>query len=347
MKVCVPIPYTPDPRTSADTAAELERAGADLLWVPEAYGFDAPTLIGYLAAKTTDVEIGSGILPIYTRSPAVLAMTAAGADALSLGRFHLGLGASGPQVIEGFHGVRYQRPLQRTREVVAICRQVWARRAPLEFKGTVFEIPLREGSGLGKPLKLISPPVRSSIPVWIAALGEKNVAMAAEIADGWLPTMFIPERAADVWGESLRHGAMQRDPELGPLWIAAGGPMAIGEGTAPIEMRQRARAHLALYIGGMGAKGKNFYNDLVTRYGFGSAADEIQSHFLAGRKKEAEAAVPEELLEQTSLCGPASYVAERVAAYREAGVTHLQVLPLPSGDQTVADVIRTLRELLS
>jgi len=334
-------------REAAHQVAEMEKAGLDLVWAPEAYSFDAPSVMGYLAALTERVQIGSGILPIYTRTPALIAMTAAGVDALSAGRCHLGLGASGPQVIEGWHGVTYDAPIARTREVISICRQVWARTAPLAHNGRYYQLPLPEGqgTGLGKPLKIIPHPVRARIPIWVAALGEQNVAMTAEVADGWLPTMFIPEKAKDVWADSLAAGAARRDPQLEPLMIAAGGPLAIGEGTDITALRDLARPRLALYIGGMGARGRNFYNDLACRYGYVQEAALIQDLYLAGKKREAEAAIPQEILDATSLCGPPGWVAERLEAFREAGVTHLLVSPLPTGEQSAAALIGTLKEL--
>ena len=335
-------------KQAAADVTEMERAGLDLVWVAEAYGFDSPSLMGYLAALTERVEIGAAILPIYTRTPTLIAMTAAGIDALSDGRFHLGLGASGPQVIEGFHGVPYVNPLGRTREIVSICRDVWRREAPLEHHGKYFTLPLppAQGTGLGKPLKIIAHPVRPAIPVWIASLGEKNVSLTAEIADGWIPILFIPERAKDVWGDALAAGRAKRDPALGELMITAGGLLTIGEGEEIIALRELQRSMVALYVGGMGAKGKNFYNELAIRYGFEREAAEIQDLYLAGKKREAEAAVPAEFLELTTLCGPASYVAERVAAFAEAGVTHLQVHPLAQPGQSAASLIEAVRSMV-
>ena len=335
-------------KQAAADVAEMERAGLDLVWVAEAYGFDSPSLMGYLAALTERVEIGAATLPIYTLTPTLIAMTAAGIDALSDGRFHLGLGASGPQVIEGFHGVPYVNPLGRTREIVSICRDVWRREAPLEHHGKYFTLPLppEQGTGLGKPLKIIAHPVRPAIPVWIASLGEKNVSLTAEIADGWIPILFIPERAKDVWGDALAAGRAKRDPALGELMITAGGLLAIGEGEEIVALRELQRSMVALYVGGMGAKGKNFYNELAIRYGFEREAAEIQDLYLAGKKREAEAAVPAEFLELTTLCGPRSYVAERVAAFAEAGVTHLQVHPLAQPGQSAASLIEAVRSMV-
>ena len=349
MKISTMLSYAGGFKESARQVSEMEKAGLDLVWVAEAYGFDAPSLMGYLAALTERVEIGSGILPIYTRTPTLLAMTAAGVDALSGGRCHLGLGASGPQVIEGWHGLAYDAPIGRTREIISICRQVWERSGPLHHDGRYYHMPLPEGegTGLGKPLKIIAHPVRPRIPVWVASLGDKNVAMTAETADGWLPFIFIPEKAQEVWAAPLREGTAGRDPSLDPLMIAGGGTLAIGDGDEVTGLRDLARPMLALYIGGMGARGRNFYNDLACRYGYEKEAAEIQDLYLSGKKQEAAAVVPEEMLRLTSLCGPAGWVAERVAALREAGITHLQVAPVPTGDQTPAGLIGQLKEMIS
>ncbi|HTU38576.1 MAG TPA: LLM class F420-dependent oxidoreductase, partial [Acidimicrobiales bacterium] len=332
MKLSMTLNYAGGYEQSAQQVAELEKVGLDVAWVAEAYSFDAPSFMGYLAAKTERVEIGSAILPIYSRTPTLIAMTAAGIDALSGGRCILGLGASGPQVIEGFHGVPYDRPLGRTREIIEICRDVWAREAPLVHDGVSYQIPLPEGqgTGLGKPLKIINHPVRPRIPIWVAALGEKNVAMTAEVADGWLPIFFVPEKVKEVFGPSLAEGTARRDPALGPLQIGAGGLLAIGEEADVVPLRELNRPMLALYIGGMGAKGRNFYNALACRYGYEAEAAEIQDLYLSGKKQEAAALVPADLLEATTLCGPESYIKERVAALAEAGVTHLSVTPLGS-----------------
>ena len=342
------MPYGGDPHVAIRDVVALEKAGLDMVWVPEVWGFDSPSLMGYLAASTATLQIGSAIMPIYSRTPGLLAMTAAGIDALSNGRFSLGLGASGPQVIEGFHGVPYEAPLARTREIVDICRQAWRRRGALEHHGAYYDIPYQgeKGTGLGKPLKLMGRPVRSSIPIWLAALGEKNVALAAEVADGWLPIFFIPERANEIWGTSLRAGAAKRSADLGPLEISAGGIIAIGDDDATIALRDLQRPALALYIGGMGAKGKNFYYDLCVRYGFANEAVVIQELYLAGKKGQAEAAIPAELVEKTTLCGPRGYVAERIAAFKEAGVTNLQVVPLAQGEQPAASLLEEVRGLL-
>jgi F420-dependent oxidoreductase-like protein len=337
------LPYAGDIKRAARQVHDLEAAGIDLIWVAEAYGFDAVSVLGYLAGQTETVELGAGILPIYTRTPTLLAMTAAGLDELSDGRFVLGLGASGPQVIEGFHGVPYDRPLQRTREIIEVCRTVWAREAPLTHDGAVFHIPLPEGqgTGLGKALKIINHPVRPRIPIWVASLGEKNVAMTAEVADGWLPIFFVPEKVKEVFGPSLAEGTARRDPSLGSLQIAAGGLFAIGDEADVAPLRELSRPMLALYIGGMGAKGRNFYNALARRYGYEREAEEIQDLYLAGKKNEAAAKVPAELLEATTLCGPEGYLKERIAALAEAGITHLNVTPVGSDPVAMVERLRS------
>ncbi len=327
MQLSTPLQYDGNPRDTADAVAELEKAGLDMVWVAEAYGYDSPTLMGYLAAKTEKLQIAAGILNVFSRTPGAILQTAAGLDNVSGGRAVLGLGASGPQVIEGFHGVPYDKPLGRTREVIRIVRS-GLKREPLQASG-IFNIPLPadQGLGLGKPLKILVHPERDTIPIWVASLGDKNVAMTAELADGWLPILFIPERAHEVWGASLDAGAAKRDPALGPLQISAGGMVAIGEGPETKGLLEFLRPMYALYVGGMGARGKNFYNELAQHYGYEKEAKEIQDLYLDGKKKEAEALVPMEWMEQSNLVGPASYVQERIAAFKEAGVTHLSIVP--------------------
>ena len=317
----------------AETVAELgdyEKAGLDIVFVPEAYTFDAVSQLGFIAARTQRLEIASGILQLYTRTPTLTAMTAAGLDYVSGGRFTLGLGASGPQVIEGWHGVPYDAPVGRTREIIEICRMVW-RRERLEHAGKHYTIPLPadRGTGLGKPLKLINRPVRERIPIVVAALGPKNVELAAELAEGWEPIFYFPERAGRVWDAPLAAGRARRDPSLPPLDVVAQAPLAIGDDVA--GYLDFARPYAALYIGGMGPhrdKGRNFYYELAVRYGFEDAASKCQDAYLAGRKDEAAALVPAELLAGTSLIGPEGYVAERLAALKESGVTTLNVTPL-------------------
>jgi len=343
MKLSTMLMYDGNPRSAADQVVALEKAGLDTVWVAEAYGFDSPTLMGYLAAVTETIEIGAAILNVYSRTPTLIAQTAAGLDNVSDGRAIIGLGASGPQVIEGWHGLPYSKPLGRTRETIEIIRAA-LRREVIEFHGKSFELPLPpdQGTGLGKPLKMLTRPERPAVPLYIAALGPKSVQGAAEYADGWLPFLFSPEGSAKVWGESLETGKARRSPDLGPLEISAGGMVAVGEDVK--GMLDFARPMAALYIGGMGARGKNFYNDLVCQYGYEAEAKEIQDLYLDGKKREAEAAVPLELLERAHLVGPESYVKERIAAFREAGVTNLQVAP---ASDDPAGLVRQLKEWVS
>jgi F420-dependent oxidoreductase-like protein len=345
MRIGLGINYAGGFKEVAAEVADLERAGLDIVFVPEAYSYDAVSALGYLAASTERVELASGILQLYTRTPTLTAMTAAGLDYVSDGRFTLGLGASGPQVIEGFHGVPYDAPIARTREVVDICRQVW-RRETLQYEGTHYTIPLPagQGSGLGKPLKLINKPVRERIPVLLAALGPKNVELAAEIAEGWQPIFYLPEKAQDVWGKALAAGRANRDPALGELDVYAGPALAIGENVD--SLREFVKPQLALYIGGMGAKGKNFYHTLATRYGYGAQADRIQELYLAGDKEGATKVVPDELVRDISLIGTPGFVKDRLAAFREAGVTTLNVVPIAATTAERVKLIETLRNLL-
>jgi F420-dependent oxidoreductase-like protein len=339
MRIGFPLQYAGDVRTAVDQAATLEKAGLDIVWIPEVYGFDAVSLLGYLAANTQTLGLGSAILNVYSRTPGLLAQVAAGLDTVSGGRFELGLGASGPQVIEGWHGMPYRAPLARTREVVELVRRMLAREV-IEHEGKVFTLPLPpdQGTGLGKPLKMLAHPVRPRVPIHVAALGEKNVAMTAEIADGWMPIFYLPERAQEIWGEPLREGTAKRAPDLGPLDVIAGGVLAITDGEQRREILDGLRHYYALYIGGMGAKGRNFYNDLVTRYGYGDVAETIQDLYLDKRKDEAAALVPDELLELTNLVGPEGFVKERIAAFREAGVTTLNVMPFGDAPTLVEQV---------
>ncbi len=334
MKLGATVAIRESPDSFARSVQTLEEAGVEFLWAGEAYTSDAVSTLGFLAAVSRRAQIGSSILPLYTRTPTLIAMTAVGLDKLSGGRFILGLGASGPQVIEGFHGVEYDDPIGRTEEIIEICRAVW-RRERVEHDGRTYRVPLAEGrgTGLGKPLKITDHPVRERVPVYVASLGPRNVEMTARIADGWLPLHFWPERARDVWGAPLEAGAAQRDPGLGPLQVA-GGPLAIGEGLE--GLRERARPMLSLYFGGMGARGTNFYNDVLGRYGYARVAEELQDAYLSGRRDEAAAMVPDELVEGISLVGDAGFVADRVAAYRDAGVTVLNVQPI--GPNGVRDV---------
>jgi F420-dependent oxidoreductase-like protein len=344
MRVGMAINYAGGFAETVTELADYEKAGLDIVFVPEAYSFDAVSQLGYIAARTERLQLASGILQLYSRTPALTAMTAAGLDYVSGGRFTLGIGASGPQVIEGWHGVPYDAPVGRSRELIEICRMVW-RRDRLEYDGKHYQLPLPadQGTGLGKPLKLINHPVRERIPIMLAAVGPRNVALAAELAEGWQPFFYLPERAGEIWGPPVAQGLAKRDPELGPLDVVAMTPLLIGDDVT--SYRDLARPFFALYIGGMGARGQNFYHALATRLGYGDAADQIQDAYLDGRKAEAEALVPDELLEKTSLIGPEGYVRERLEAFREAGVTTLTVTPLAPDHAGRVHLIERVAEL--
>jgi F420-dependent oxidoreductase-like protein len=347
MKIAAYIERKGDIETTAAYVADLERAGLDMLWVNESYRLDVVSLIGFLAARTSQLEFGTGIVNVFSRTPALMAMTAAGLDHVSNGRFSLGLGASGPQVVEGFHGVAYEKPLTRMREYVQACRTVW-RREPLQMAGSVVKVPLPPGTGtgLGKPLKLIETPLRPDIPIWLASMQGASVAVAAEIADGWLPAMFVPDKWRTVWGKDIDRGLAKRSAQLKPLEVSAGGILRIGEdlvGQEQARVLDQRRAHMALYVGGMGAREKNFYNDLCRAYGWEKEAQIVQDLYLSGKKLEAEAHIPLEWLQTANLVGPRSYIAERVSAYREAGVTRLAVNPV--GPDALAQVA-LLREIV-
>jgi len=348
MRIGMPMSYSGGFADTVAQIGEYESAGLDVLFVPEAYSFDAVSQLGFLAARTRRLQIASGILNVYSRTPALLAMTAAGLDFVSEGRFLLGVGASGPQVVEGFHGMPYTAPLARTREVVEICRAVW-RRERLDHQGEHFHVPLNPedgGSGLGKPLKLINHPVRERVPMLLAALGPKNVALAAELFEAWEPIFYHPEGAEAAFGEALAEGTAKRDPALGPLQVMADTKVLVTEDRDEEERGlQAVRAHLALYIGGMGARGKNFYNDLAVRYGFEAEAARVQDLFLSGEKEQAAAALPEELVRGVSLVGSRGRVAERVAAFAQAGVTTLIAAPVGEDHASRLGSIAALVEL--
>jgi F420-dependent oxidoreductase-like protein len=348
MKLSMAINYSGGFKEAAQRVVDLEKAGLDVVWIAEAYSFDAISQVGYLAAITDRVEIGTGILNVYSRTAALMAMTAAGCDFVSGGRFILGLGASGPQVVEGFHGVPYEKPMVRIKEYIESCRMIWKREQKFEFHGQTVNVPLPDGqgTGLGKPLKIINHPVRPNIPIWWASLMGLSVTATAQMADGWLPIFFDPDKFHDVWGDELKAGLAKRDPSLGQLQISAGGMLAIDEkltGDAQRQVLDFARPNAALYIGGMGARDKNFYNTICQKYGYVKEAIEVQDLYLEGKKDEAAAAVPAQLLENSNLVGPKSYIKERLAAYKEAGVTILSVNPV--GGDAVRQ-IETLKELL-
>jgi F420-dependent oxidoreductase-like protein len=319
-----------------------ESAGYDSVWAAEAYGSDAATVLGWLAAQTERIRLGSAIFQMPGRSPAMTAMTAATLDQLSNGRMMLGIGSSGPQVAEGWHGQRFAKQLQRTREYVAIVRKALSRER-LEFQGESYELPLPDGPG--KALKLMIAPVQERIPIYIAAIGPKNTQLTGEIADGWMPTFFSPEHVGDS-RKLLEEGAARAERTLDDSFdIAPTVNVCIDDDIN--RARDAMRPFLALYVGGMGSRDKNFYNALVRRYGFEEAADEVQDLYLSGKKDEAAAALPPELIDTTSLCGPKERVAERLAVYRDAGVGTLVTTPIALDPEARVRMLRELAELVS
>ena len=316
------------PAEQLEIAQTAEALGFDSVWAAEAYGSDAATVLAWLAARTTTIKLGSGIFQIPGRSAAMTAMTAATLDTLSGGRFLLGLGTSGPQVSEGFHGVRFARQLQRTREYVAVVRKALGREK-VEFHGETIELPLPDGPG--KALKLTIRPVQEQIPILLAVLGPKNVALAGEIADGWLPVFFSPEHTAALRGP-LEEGAARAGRSLDDFRICPSVNVMISDDVE--SARNAVRPVLALYVGGMGSREQNFYNRLVSTYGFARQAEQVQELYLAGRKTEAMFALPDELIDMVCLVGPRERVRERLRAYRDAGVETLIVWPvMPDQDE--------------
>jgi F420-dependent oxidoreductase-like protein len=335
VKLGVNLGYAPPGTNPADLVPfvrEAERLGFDSVWAAEAWGTDAVTVLAWLAAKTTTIKIGSAIMQIPGRTPANTAMTAATLDLMSGGRFILGLGTSGPQVVEGWHGEPWGKPLGKTREYVEIVRRA-LRRQTLEHEGEHYRIPY-DGSGatgLGKPLKLMLRPLRADIPIYLAAIGPKNVALAAEIADGWLPIFVDPERFDAAFGASIA-GAPDG------FEVAATVQVLVGDDVQ--SLRDSLKPNLALYVGGMGARGKNFYNALMCRYGWEAEAERIQELYLGGHQREAIAAVPDELVDAVALVGPKERIRDRLEAWREAPVTTLIVgSPQPEALRVLADLV--------
>lgn len=322
-----------NPTALVELAREAERLGYDSAWVAEAWGTDAVSVLGWLAASTSTLRVGAGVLQIPARTPALTAMTAATLDLISGGRFLLGLGVSGPQVVEGWHGQPFGKPLVRTREYVEIVRAA-LRREPLRYDGEHYRIPY-EGpgaTGLGKPLKLMLRPLRTEIPVYLAAVGPRNVALAVEIADGWLPLWLSPERLRDVFGDAL--AAARPGFDVAAFAV----PVVLDDDLQ--AARDAVKPKLALYLGGMGARSRNFYADLVARYGYEADARRIQNLYLDGKRLEAIAAVPDALVDEVALVGPRERIAARLEAWRESGVTTLLV------ETPDLAALRTLAELV-
>jgi F420-dependent oxidoreductase-like protein len=342
MKLGVHIGYWGLGLTSQDQLTivqEAERLGYDSVWAAEAYGSDTATVLGWLAGQTTKIRLGAGIFQMPGRSPAMTAMTAATIDQLSNGRMIVGIGSSGPQVAEGWHGQRFAKQLQRTREYVAVVRLALARER-VEFHGETLELPLPDGPG--KALKLTISPVQERIPIYLAAIGPNNTALAGEIADGWIPTLFSPEHVSEL-RPLLEQGAARSGKSLDDFDIAPTVSLCISDDLE--AARNTMRAFVALYVGGMGSRKQNFYNQLVQRYGYEAEAKTIQDLYLEGKRDEAMAAVPDSLIDSVSLCGPADVVRERLAVYRDAGVGTLGVTPTAFTADERLQQLRLLAEL--
>jgi F420-dependent oxidoreductase-like protein len=303
-------------------AEQADRVGFDSVWTAEAYGADAATILAYLAGRTKQIGLGTGVMQMPARTPANTAMTAMTIDALSQGRFNLGLGVSGPQVVEGWHGVPYGRPLKRTREYVDLVRQVIARGDPVTLAGDLYQVPYTgsDASGLGKPLRSTMRPVRGRIPVYLAAIGPKNVALAAEIADGWLPTFCNPERP-EILESSIQEGLARGGRSRREFTVLPTAYVRVGNDLD--ECRDALRPYFSLYIGGMGARGRNFYFDLVCRYGFEEIAVKVQDLYLSGHQRDATALIPAEMIDAMCLVGPIDRIADRIGAWKASGVDGL------------------------
>jgi F420-dependent oxidoreductase-like protein len=319
---------------------EADRLGYYSAWAAEAYGSDVVVPLAWIAARTERIKVASGIMQMSARTPAAAAMTAMTLDQLSNGRFLMGLGASGPQVVEGWHGQPYGKPMKRTREYVEILRAIWAREKPLEYQGEHYQIPYRGpgATGLGKPLKSILH--GRQIPIYVAAIGPKSVAQTAAIADGWLPIFYSPYRAPKLYQPSLDEGFRRAGGPKGPDRFDIAVTCTVIPGPDVQKCLEFVKPMLALYIGGMGARDQNFYNDLACRYGFADAAKKIQDLYLAGKKPEAVALVPDELADEISLVGPKERIRDRLAAWRESPVGTMIV-----GTNNV-DTIRMMAELV-
>ena len=323
-----------------DTVQEAERLGYDSVWTAEAYGSDAATILGWLAGQTSTIKLGSGIFQMPARSAAMTAMTAATLDQLSEGRMLLGIGSSGPQVSEGWHGVRFAKQLARTRDYVAVMRRALARER-LEHDGETITLPLPDGPG--KALKLTIAPVQERIPIYIAAIGPKNTQLAGEIADGVMPTLFSPEHVGVMRSELEAGIARTPGKALDDVDVAPQVQVFVSDDR--VAARDLMRPFIALYVGGMGSRKQNFYNALVQRYGFEEAAGTVQDLYLEGKRDEAMAALPDDLIDAVALCGPKEHVRERIAAYREAGVGTLGVTPVAWTREQRLEQLRLVAEL--
>jgi F420-dependent oxidoreductase-like protein len=311
-------------------ARDAEQLGYDSAWAAEAWGSDAVTVLSWIAATTTRIKVGSAILQMPARTPANTAMTAATLDLMSGGRFVLGLGMSGPQVVEGWHGEPWGKPLTKTREYVSLVRSV-LRRETVEHEGEHYHVPYRGrgATGLGKPLKLMLRPLRTEVPIYLASLRPKSVALAAEIADGWLPIFFSPERGRETFPVPFDRDGLEIAPTV---------PAVLSDDVE--SAREALKPYYALYVGGMGARGSNFYNELVRRYGYEAEAERIQTLFLDGKQRDAAAAVPDELVDEMALVGPRERIAERLGAWRDSGATTMLVATRdPATMRSVAELV--------
>ena len=320
-----------------------ERAGYDSVWVAESYGSDVVSVLAWLAPQTETIKLGGAIMQVPARAPAAAAMAGCTIDALSGGRFIFGFGPSGPQVSEGWYGVPYPKPWGRTREYIEIVREIVAREGRLEYKGEHYQLPIEDGTGQGKALKLNFHPVRNRIPIFVGAIGRKSVEMAAEICDGWIPIFSSPDAFESVWGEHLeagfaKGGRSREDLEVSPtVQVAIDGDLDAARGVV--------KAGLLLYLGGMGSRETNFYVDLTHRIGYGEAADEVQSLYLDGKREEAYAAIPDELVDATALIGTEAEVAEGVERYAAGGVDRLIVSPIHTESEERFHTVERLAEL--
>jgi F420-dependent oxidoreductase-like protein len=329
-----------DPHGQLRLTQHAEALGFAVVWAAEAYGSDSPTVLAWLAAQTSRIDVGSAVMQIPARTPAMAAMTAASLDVLTGGRFRLGLGVSGPQVSEGWHGVRFGKPLGRTREYVDVVKLALSRQT-VRYDGEHFTLPLPDGPG--KALKLMLHPYRERIPIYLAVIGPKNLELAGEIADGWLGIFVAPEHAPASL-DRLRTGAEKAGKTLADLDIVANVPVVVGDDLDACA--EPLRGYTALYVGGMGSRTQNFYNDLARRMGYDEAAEQIQTLYLDRRHREAMAAVPRDLIDQTALIGPKERIAERLRAYAEAGVTTINVTPFAADEAGRIDTLRTVADAL-
>jgi F420-dependent oxidoreductase-like protein len=339
MRIALSLDWTAPPGPQLARFAALEDEGLDMVWVPEAWGYDAPSLLGWLAARTTRLRLASGVLPVFSRTPALIAQTAAGLAAVSGGRFELGLGTSGPQVVEGFHGVPFRRAAARLEDTVTICRRLWSGE-PSAYAGAAVTIPAAGGTGLGRPLRLAA--TVGDVPIHLAVMRPGMVEMAARVAEGWYPLFFTPAGAAKVWGGALARGAAGRDPARGALAVTVELPVIRDDDPDAEVARGAARAWIARYVGGMGARRANYYTEIVAGLGWPDEAARIQDLYLAGRRGEASAAVSDEMLRDLTLSGTPAQITARVGDLAASGVTTLIIRP---GTRDPGAVIRMLRDI--